>query len=137
MKNLFFVSFLVFLAGCATEEYKPMPPPPAQMAAAVAPKSGVYHKVDRGQTLWQIAQAYGVSIKDIIDSNNIPNGSALEVGQLLFIPGAQEVKDISEHPVDQNKNAFIWPIKGKIVVYFDDPIGVSTVSHGIDIQAQP
>ena len=26
--------------------------------------------------------------------------------------------------------------KGKVVVYFDDPIGANTVSHGIDIQAQ-
>ena len=77
-----------------------------------------------------------MSIKDIIDSNNIPNGSALEVGQLLFIPGAHEIKDISEHTVDNNKHAFIWPLKGKVVVYFDDPIGLSTVSHGIDIQAQ-
>jgi len=137
---LFFVLFLGFLTGCATEEYKPMPVmPPAETAPAAAPvvkSQGVYHKVVRGQTLWQIAQSYGVNIKDIIDSNNIPNGSALEVGQLLFIPGAQEVKDISEHTVDNNKNAFIWPLKGKVVVYFDDPIAASTVSHGIDIQAQ-
>lgn len=90
----------------------------------------------RGQTLWQIAQGYGVGIKDIIDSNNIPNGTALEVGQLLFIPGAKEAKDVSGHTKDNNKNEFIWPLKGKVLVYFDDPIGVSTVSHGIDIQAQ-
>jgi len=120
-----------------------MPSPPAETSTTTAPaakKEGVYHKVSQGQTLWQIAQAYGVSIKDIIDSNSIPNGSALEVGQLLFIPGAQEVKDVSGHAVDNkadnNKNEFIWPLKGKVVVYFDDPIGVNTVSHGIDIQAQ-
>ena len=113
-----------------------MPSPPAEVAAPVVKKEGVYHKVVRGQTLWQITQVYGVSIKDIIDSNNIPNGSALEVGQLLFIPGAREVKVISEHNVDNNKNAFIWPLMGKIVLYFDDPIGGGNVSHGIDIQAQ-
>ncbi len=107
-------------------------------APSVAPKQGVYHKVVRGQTLWQIAQGYGVSIKDIIKSNNIPNGSTLllKIGQLLFIPGVKEAKDISEHTVDNNKNEFIWPIHGKVLVYFDDPIGVSTASHGIDIQAQ-
>jgi murein DD-endopeptidase MepM/ murein hydrolase activator NlpD len=136
-KMLFFVSLLSVLTGCATTEYKPMPTLPAETAVPAGPKAGVYHKVVRGQTLWQIAQGYGVSIKDIIDSNNIPNGTALEVGQLLFIPGAKEAKDISEHAtVDNNKNGFIWPVKGKVVVYFDDPIGVSTVSHGIDIQAQ-
>ena len=66
-----------------------------------APKPGIYHKVVRGQTVWQIAQAYGVSITDIINSNNIPNGTALEVGQLLFIPGAKEAKDISQHACRQ------------------------------------
>ena len=140
LKILLFVLLLGFTAGCATtEEYKPMPTQPAQTPAAPAlSKAGVYHKVDHGQTLWQIAQTYGVSIKDIIDSNKIPNGSALEVGQLLFIPGAQQAKDISEHTVDNNKNAFIWPIKGKVIVYFDDPLGGGgTVSHGIDIQSQP
>jgi murein DD-endopeptidase MepM/ murein hydrolase activator NlpD len=133
---LLFVSFLALLAGCAiTEEYKPMPIPPIASEATVK-NQGVYHKVLRGQTLWQIAQGYGVSINDIIESNNIPNGSALEIGQLLFIPGVRVARDISARSVDNNKNGFIWPLKGKVVVYFDDPIGVSTVSHGIDIQAQ-
>ena len=137
LKLLFFVAFLSFLTGCATtEEYKPMPIAPVDMAPPVSKKQGIYHKVARGQTLWQIAQGYGVNIKDIIDSNKIPNGSALEVGQLLFIPGVKEAQDISQHQVDNNKTAFIWPLKGKVVVYFDDHIGGSTVSHGIDIQAQ-
>lgn len=134
--SFFFALVLSFLTGCATEEYKPMPLLPAEMLGRPSAKQGVYHKVIRGQTLWQIAQIYGVNIKDIIDINNIPNGSALEAGQLLFIPGALKAKDIENHPLDKNKNEFIWPLKGKVVVYFDDPIGVSTVSHGIDIQAQ-
>jgi len=137
-KILFFVSLLGFLAGCGTtEEYKPMPTMPKEgPQASVAPKAGIYHKVVLGQTLWQIAQSYGVNIKDIIDSNNIPNGSALEVGQLLFIPGVSQVKGVLEHAEDNNKNAFIWPLKGKVVVYFGDFIGGTAVNHGIDIQAQ-
>jgi murein DD-endopeptidase MepM/ murein hydrolase activator NlpD len=134
-KSLFFVLFLGFLTGCATTEYKPMPSLPEE-AAAPTVKKGMYHKVLAGQTLWQIAEGYGVNIKEIIDSNNIPNGSALEVGQLLFIPGVAEIKNISQPMTDNNKNEFIWPLHGKVVAYFDDPIGVSTVSHGIDIQAQ-
>lgn len=137
LKNLLFVSILGFLAGCSTtEEYKAMPSMPQGGAGQAVQKIGAYHKVAPGQTLWQIAEGYGVSITDIIKSNNIPNGSALEVGQLLFIPGAKEVKDISQHIVDNNKNEFIWPFKGKVVIYFDDPIGVNTVNHGIDIQGQ-
>ena len=137
LKILLFVLFLGVLAGCSTtEEYKPMPLPPSETPAPPFKNAGVYHKVLAGQTLWQIAQGYGVDISDIIKSNNIPNGSALESGQLLFIPGVSEVKDISGHTVDNNKNAFIWPVKGKVVVYFDDPIGAGTFSHGIDIRAQ-
>ncbi|MBF0570378.1 MAG: peptidoglycan DD-metalloendopeptidase family protein [Candidatus Omnitrophica bacterium] len=136
LEILLFVSFLGFLAGCATTEYKPMPSLPEGKTPSVNKKAGAYHKVLRGQTLWQIAQCYGISMKDIIDSNNIPNGSALEVGQLLFIPGAKTAQDISERSVDNNKNEFIWPIKGKVVVYFDDFVGVSARSHGIDIQVQ-
>ena len=138
LKSVFIVLFLSFLAGCATtEEYKPMPTmSPGATTAPSASKEGVYHKVVAGQTLWQIAEGYGVNIKDIIDSNNIPNGSALEVGQLLFIPGAKAAKNISEQAVDKNKNEFIWPLQGKIMAYYDDPIGAGVISHGIDIQAQ-
>ena len=139
IKISIFVLVLGLLTGCATTEYKPMPTLPSQKTAVTTPsgkKEGVYHTVVHGQTLWQIAQAYGVNIKDIIDSNNIPNGSALEVGQLLFIPGVKKAQDISEHVVDSNKTAFIWPLKGKVLVYFDDLISATARSHGIDIQAQ-
>ncbi|MBF0511923.1 MAG: peptidoglycan DD-metalloendopeptidase family protein, partial [Candidatus Omnitrophica bacterium] len=123
--------------GCAKTEYKPMPQPPAQpQTPGPVQKEGTFHKVVRGQTLWQIAQAYGVPLKDIIESNHIPNGTTIEVGQLLFIPGIKKAQDITTHVVDNNKNEFIWPLKGKILVYFDDPIGYGVLSHGIDIQAQ-
>ncbi len=135
LKILFFVSFLGFVTGCATTEYRPLPLPPPGVAPVVK-KQGVYHKVARGQTLWYIAESYGVSLKDIIDSNNIPNAGAIEVDQLLFIPGVKEVKDISLHAVDNNKNEFTWPVKGKVVVYFNDSLGGNAFSRGIDIQTQ-
>ncbi len=104
--------------------------------AGPAKPPGIYHKVLPGQTLWQIAQSYGVSIKDIIDVNKIPNGGSLEAGQLLLIPGAHAPKNLAEHTEDANRNQFIWPVKGKVVVYFDDALGLGIVSRGIDIQAQ-
>jgi len=141
VRKLFFGLMLVFLGGCASSEYHPMPTPeqesPATATAAASPKPvGVYHKVTAGQTLWQIAGIYGVKMQDIVNSNNIPNGTTLEVGQLLFIPGVSQVQSGSEHPIDNNRNQFIWPLHGKVVIYFDDPIGFNTLNHGIDIQAQ-
>ena len=97
LKILFFVLFLGFFAGCATtEEYKPMPTPPTERGCLLPKKKGYITRSSVGRRFGKLPKAYGVSIKDIIDSNNIPNGSAIEVGQLLFIPGVKEVKDISD-----------------------------------------
>ncbi len=47
---------------------------------------GVYHTVDRGETLSHIASKYGISVDDIISSNELENPDRLKVGQKLFIP---------------------------------------------------
>lgn len=46
------------------------------------------HVVQAGETLYQIAQRYGVSVQDIAAANNLTNVNVLEVGQTLVIPGA-------------------------------------------------
>lgn len=45
----------------------------------------VIHKVQKGETLWEIAKRYGLSIEDIADVNNIPKDTTLQVGQPLTI----------------------------------------------------
>jgi murein DD-endopeptidase MepM/ murein hydrolase activator NlpD len=111
--------------------------PEAGKAAAPAPKKeGVYHKVQKGQTLWRIAKEYGVSVEELISSNNIPNVAAIEVDQLIYIPGAkQEIKELPVYTEDQNKDEFAWPLKGKVIAYFNDPKG-DAVNRGIDIETQ-
>jgi chromosome segregation ATPase len=47
---------------------------------------GYEHTVEPGQTLSEIAAAYGVSTKAIIRENNLKNPDQLRVGQQLFIP---------------------------------------------------
>lgn len=97
-------------------------------------KDGVYHKVVKGQTLWRIAKAYGVPVEDIIAGNNIPNAAAIEVDQLILIPGAAAVQEIPVRTADENKEEFSWPLKGKVLSYFNDRRG-EAVSRGIDIEA--
>jgi len=48
--------------------------------------SGYEHKVERGQTLSEIARGYGKSIDVILKANKITNPSTIRVGQILFIP---------------------------------------------------
>lgn len=47
---------------------------------------GIYHTVQRGETLSEIASKYGVSVDDVIASNEIENPDRLKIGQKLFIP---------------------------------------------------
>jgi len=117
---------LVYLNGCVT-----IPPPPP--TASLIPKKGVYHKVNPGETLWRIAKTYGVTINQLIKSNNIPNGAYIEKGQLLFIPGAESIRAIILNH-DPKDNEFVWPVKGKVILYFGDRKG-AVVNKGIHIQA--
>jgi LysM repeat protein len=48
--------------------------------------TGVEHVVGPGQTLSEIAAAYGVRSQVIIDANQLRNPDRLQVGQKLFIP---------------------------------------------------
>ena len=89
-------------------------------------KGGIWYEVKEDQSLWRIAQTYGVSEKDIMEINNILDRDKLIVGQKLFIPGAKEVLQI-EIP-KKVKPDFCWPGEGKIIKYFD-----KNSSKGIDI----
>ncbi len=60
----------------------------AQVRYESSTRDGVYHQVQRGQTLWGIAQAYGVELKILARVNNLANMHTLYVGQKLYIPGA-------------------------------------------------
>ncbi|WP_174735169.1 LysM peptidoglycan-binding domain-containing protein [Mesobacillus harenae] len=44
------------------------------------------HVIQRGQTLFGIAQAYGSTVEDIVEANDLPNLDNLVVGQALVIP---------------------------------------------------
>lgn len=47
---------------------------------------GYEHEVKPGETLSAIAQAYGVSVKDIMAENNLRDAALVRAGQKLFIP---------------------------------------------------
>jgi membrane-bound lytic murein transglycosylase D len=49
-------------------------------------KDYIYYKVKYGDTLWDIARKYpGVTEKDIIKLNNLPNARKIKAGQYLKI----------------------------------------------------
>ena len=58
----------------------------AGAASAGPSRAGYEHKVERGQTLSEIARGYGKSLDVIMKANKISNPSSIRVGQVLFIP---------------------------------------------------
>ena len=55
-------------------------------ASAASAGSGYEHKIERGQTLSEIARGYNTTVSKIIKANKIKNPSSIRVGQVLFIP---------------------------------------------------
>ncbi len=44
------------------------------------------HVIESGETISEIAQAYGVTTKEIMEVNNIQNAARIQIGQKLYIP---------------------------------------------------
>jgi membrane-bound lytic murein transglycosylase D len=62
----------------------------ARDAAAAQPArsaAGGKHRVQRGDTLWGIARAHGVSLDQLAQTNGLSPNGTLSVGQVLQIPG--------------------------------------------------
>jgi len=49
-------------------------------------RSGVYYRLKKGDTLWEISRKYKVSTDKIMAENNIRSPNRLKVGEVLFIP---------------------------------------------------
>ena len=60
--------------------------PPTDAPAPTAAAEYVEYTVQRGDSLKIIAERYGVTIRDIISVNQIPNPDSLTVGSVLQIP---------------------------------------------------
>ncbi|MBF0593797.1 MAG: peptidoglycan DD-metalloendopeptidase family protein [Candidatus Omnitrophica bacterium] len=120
------------IAGCATTR-KPPAVLPTTPVKEVKPK-GVYHKVNKGETLWRISKTYKISVEEIIQANHIPSAASIEENQLLLIPGVDVVKDVIPSQTPGGKDTdYWWPLKGKIVSYFEDHKGTH-VNLGLDIK---
>jgi murein DD-endopeptidase MepM/ murein hydrolase activator NlpD len=57
----------------------------------------VTHPVGKGQTLYRIARAYGLSVEELMDANRIDDPRELKAGELLYVPGAKERRPVPEY----------------------------------------
>jgi membrane-bound lytic murein transglycosylase D len=64
---------------------KPAPAPaPATKATAKATTASAKYQVKRGDTLWEVAQRFGTSIRSLMELNNLQE-SAIYAGQILLV----------------------------------------------------
>ncbi len=75
---------------------------------------GVYHRVLKGETLWDISSSYNVEVSEIIKANRLlKNPDRIKPGQKIYVPGASSTRSVAKSSLD-----FIWPVKGKIIQRF-------------------
>lgn len=61
------------------------------------PKERLWHRVSRGETVWDIARLYGTSMNTIISANKIGNPKRIKPGTKLFIPGIAPISKEKTH----------------------------------------
>ena len=109
---------------------------------------GIYHPVARGENLYRIGKAYGVSHVELAKVNAIRNPDRVEIGQQVYVPGAkrvlpvnvitpERVLSVSEGPIGlpRGEGVFIWPLESGNV---SSPFGYRSRHYhhdGIDISA--
>lgn len=112
------------------------------LCCAAACTRGVYHAVQRGETLYRIGKAYGVPPSDLARVNHLKNPDRIVAGQRLFIPGAERSVAVPARAVRGRAGArreraeprFAWPLtEGRVSSRFG-PRG-ALMHHGLDIAA--
>lgn len=126
VKNITAAIFsLLVLSGCATSPY----------VAPVASKPpldlpGIYHKVEKGQTLWRISRIYGVDLQELTRVNRITDSTSIEVGQRILIPN--QLRNMVEVIKYADGDDFIWPVRGRVVSSFGQTVN-NMINKGIRI----
>jgi len=110
-------------------------------------REGVYHPVERHQTLYRICKTYEVDINEVASLNGIADPGKIQVGQRIFIPGAKQLlevgiylDDVVRESLDKGKEKLsnrlnlIWPIEGPCAEFFEE--NERRKHQGIDIPSQ-
>jgi murein DD-endopeptidase MepM/ murein hydrolase activator NlpD len=136
---LILISTVFFLNTCARHKV------PVERPSLPHGTKGVYHVVERHQTLYRICKTYGVDLKEVASLNGITDPSKIQTGQRIFIPGAKKllkveiyIDDVAAEQGEKLKIAykkldFIWPVEGKISDVFEE--AESRRHQGIDISS--
>lgn len=122
------VSYLLTMIGCATVEYAPLPQSTKPLSVP-----GLHHRVEKGQTLWRVSKLYGVSVDEIVSSNNITDVTQIRSGQAIFIPRGERKAAPQSADNPASFEDFVWPVRGKITSNFGEK-NQNIISKGITLR---
>jgi len=91
---------------------------------------GIWHKIRKGDTLWDISRANGVTVKTLMHVNKLRSATRLQVGTTLFVPSPNTTGFRSPLPVALEVTSSygyrLHPISRKRAFH-----------HGVDFRARP
>ena len=95
------------------------------------PSPGVYHRLEKGQSLSLLSRVYQVPLSTLLQVNRIDDPNSIPVHTPIFIPGAARVIFIASFE-DQSLG---WPLIGRVTSPFS--LGGKHRHHeGIDIDGE-
>ena len=116
---------LIIPGKTAVRSQAPSTPAPARARAPAVSDRSMAVAVRKGQTLWQIARMYGVSVDAIVQANGLRSAEYILAGQRLTIPGktADQPGWIVETTEPQSAFVrialgFLWPARGSLTSRF-------------------
>ena len=124
----------IALAGCGDSS------PPSTFIPALSQRP-VTHVVRSGETVYHIANEYGVSVGRLMTANGLSDPRELRVGQVLTIPGAYRAVSIGaaysgvhRYTGERESRQFQWPVQQGVV---SSGFGIrnGAMHDGVDIAA--
>ncbi|HTA76003.1 MAG TPA: LysM peptidoglycan-binding domain-containing M23 family metallopeptidase [bacterium] len=115
--------------------------PKLESTLLIPSKDGIFHVVQPGQGLADIAKAYQVSLMSVLEANHKTSDSDLKPGEILYLPGAQYLSNRDVHWLAlialTTQKTFMKPTTGRFADGFGqrvDPISGKVRFHaGLDL----
>lgn len=79
-------------------------------------ENNVTYTVQAGDSLWKIANQYGVSVDEIIRANNLTN-TTLQIGDILIIPSTSQTPEVPVEPTPPVSNNIEYVVKSGDSLY--------------------
>jgi len=116
---VFFLVGLTFCSENGVSLARPASQTPPSKEAEPSPrktrkKTGIYHRLERGQTLSILSQGYRVPVATLMEVNGIRDPERIPALTPIFVPGATRKLSLPT----EGEPIFDWPLQGKITTPF-------------------